>query len=253
MLTRKGFQLNTGRRVLITGASGGIGSAVARAFAEQGDHLLLHYFRSHDRIHQLAEECWQKGVIVHLVSADLSRWEGLKAIREAMHRYGFYPNILINNAGTGLYQLAENVTEQAWEQMIGLHLRSSFFLSQMVLPFMKRTGFGRIINVSSIWGTVGAANEVVYSTVKGGMNAMTRALAKEVASAGITVNAVAPGAIETPMNDHLTPEEKTDLAMQIPAGRLGTVQEVAALIRFLASEQAAYINGQVIGVDGAWW
>jgi 3-oxoacyl-[acyl-carrier protein] reductase len=149
--------------------------------------------------------------------------------------------------------LAEDVTEQEWERMIGLHLRSSFFLSQMVLPFMKRIGFGRIINVSSVWGEVGAANEVVYSTVKGGLNAMTKALAKEVASAGITVNAVAPGAIETAMNDHLTPEEKAGLSAQIPAGRLGTAQEVAALVQFLASEQAAYVNGQVIGVHGGWW
>lgn len=245
--------MNTGRRVLITGASGGIGSTVARIFAEQGDHLLLHYFRSEHRIRQLVEECWQKGVIVHTVAADLSTYEGIEAVRAAMHQYGFYPNILINNAGTGLYQLAEDVTEQEWEQMMGLHLRSSFFLSQMVLPFMKRIGFGRIINVSSIWGEVGAANEVVYSTVKGGLNAMTKALAKEVAGAGITVNAVAPGAIDTAMNDHLSPQEKAELSMQIPAGRFGTAQEVASLIQFLASEQASYINGQVIGVHGAWW
>lgn len=239
--------------MFITGASGGIGGAVARAFAEQGDHLLLHFFRSEDRIRPLVDECRQKGIIVHAVSADLRTYEGLEAIRTAMHRYGFYPTVLVNNAGTGLYRLAEEVTADEWEQLVGLHLRSSFFLSQMVLPFMKRIGFGRIINVSSVWGEVGAANEVVYSTVKGGLNAMTKALAKEVASLGITVNAVAPGAIETPMNAHLTPEEKDSLSAQIPAGRLGTPEEVAALVRFLASEQASYINGQVIAVHGGWW
>lgn len=239
--------------MFITGASGGIGSAVARAFAEHGDHLLLHFFRSEDRIRSLVEECWQKGIIVHTVRADLRTLEGMETIRAALHQYGFYPNVLVNNAGTALYRLAEEVTVDDWEQLVGLHLRSSFFLSQMVLPYMRRKGFGRIVNVSSIWGEVGAASEVVYSTVKGGLNAMTKALAKEVASAGITVNAVAPGAIETAMNAHLSPEEKNVLAAQIPAGRLGTPEEVAALVLFLASEQAAYINGQIISVNGGWW
>ncbi|OUM89644.1 MAG: hypothetical protein BAA01_02405 [Bacillus thermozeamaize] len=244
--------MNTGRRVLITGASGGIGSAIARSFAEQGDHLLLHYFRSEASIRALSEECLQKGVMVHTVSADLSTLEGLSRIGEAMERHSFYPNILINNAGIAMHGLAQDVTVEEWEMMVNLHLRCSFFLTQMVLPHMMRLGFGRIVNISSIWGEVGAANEVVYSTVKGGLNAMTKALAKEVAGAGITVNAVAPGVIETPMNQHLHPEEKEWLTMEIPARRFGTAQEVAALVQFLASEQASYLTGQVIGLSGGW-
>src|SRR5690606_26418860 len=159
----------------------------------------------------------------------------------AMSRWGRI-DILVNNAGVAMYRLLLDTTVEEWDAVMAVHLRGAFNCTKAVLPHMIRAGRGRIINLSSVWGQLGAANEVAYSTAKAGLIGFTRALAREVGRAGITVNAVAPGAIETDMLAGLSPEERAELAEAIPLNRLGTPEEVASVVVFLASPQAAYFG-----------
>jgi 3-oxoacyl-[acyl-carrier protein] reductase len=162
------------------------------------------------------------------------------------------PDILVNNAGKAHYGMLADVTEEEWDEVMAVNLKGTFLCSQIFMPYMVSQRFGRIINVSSVWGISGASCEVAYSASKGGVNAFTKALAKELAPSGVTVNAVAPGAVNTAMLNNLQEEELRMLEEEIPAGRLASPEEVASLVYFLALPESGYITGQVISPNGGW-
>ncbi|MBD2845222.1 3-oxoacyl-ACP reductase FabG [Paenibacillus sp. IB182496] len=239
--------------VLVTGASRGIGAAIAMRFASEGMNIAIHYLEQHEAANETARLCLRAGSpTVITVSADLRSSEQLKRMKEKLQQSGMLPDIVVNNAGIAHFGLLSDVTEAVWDDVMAVNLKGMFLCSQLFLPEMLARKYGRIINVSSVWGLSGASCEVLYSTTKGGMNAFTKALAKELAPSGITVNAVAPGAVDTTMNAQLADEEVTALAESIPAGRLAHPDEIASLVYFLALPESSYITGQIISPNGGW-
>ena len=239
------------RYVLITGASGGIGAAIAEAFARAGHGLVLHYHKGEDRAHALADRLHSDyGVPTLPCQADLSDTDAVNAMfARAAEEYGFI-DTLVNNAGIAQQKLFTDLSDADWDRMINVNLGGTFRICRAALPEMIRQKRGTIINISSMWGQVGASCEVAYSAAKAGVIGLTKALAKEVAPSGITVNCIAPGAIRTPMLDCFTEEDLAALAEETPVGRIGTPEDVATACVFLASEGARFITGQVLGVNG---
>lgn len=238
--------------VLITGASRGIGAAIAERFASVGMNVVIHYLHSHESANEVARKCMSYGSKVLTVTADLRSKEQITRMREKLEHHGFMPDILVNNAGIAHYGLLSDVSEEEWDDVMAVNLKGMFLCTQTFMQRMISQKYGRIINVSSIWGLSGASCEVVYSTTKGGLNAFTKALAKELAPSGVTVNAVAPGAVDTVMLNHLDSEEKTGLEREIPAGRLAQPEEIASLVYFIALPESGYITGQIISPNGGW-
>lgn len=238
--------------VLITGASRGIGAAIAERFASVGMNVVIHYLHSHESANEVARKCMSYGSKVLTVTADLRSKEQIMRMREKLEHHGFMPDILVNNAGIAHYGLLSDVSEEEWDDVMAVNLKGMFLCTQTFMQRMISQKYGRIINVSSIWGLSGASCEVVYSTTKGGLNAFTKALAKELAPSGVTVNAVAPGAVDTVMLNHLNSEEKNGLEREIPAGRLAQPEEIASLVYFIALPESGYITGQIISPNGGW-
>ncbi|MDF2927255.1 MAG: 3-ketoacyl-ACP reductase [Paenibacillaceae bacterium] len=237
---------------LITGASRGIGAAIAERFARLGMNVIIHYLNSHEAANDVARRCLSFGANAMTVAADLRSGEQIERMKEKLHNHGFVPNILVNNAGISHYGLLSDLSEAEWDQVMNVNLKSAFLCCKAFMPAMVAARYGRIINVSSVWGISGASCEVAYSAAKGGMNAFTKALAKELAPSGVTVNAVAPGAVETDMMASFNTEELAALQEEIPAGRLAQPDEIASLVYFLALPESGYINGQVISPNGGW-
>ncbi|XEC97172.1 3-oxoacyl-ACP reductase FabG [Paenibacillus tarimensis] len=238
--------------VLVTGASRGIGAAIAGRFAGEGMNLVIHYLHSHEAANETARLCMTSGSNVMTVSADLRSREQLQRMQEKLASHDMLPDILVNNAGISHYGLLSDVSDEEWDNVMSVNLKGMFMCTQLFMPAMVSRKYGRIINVSSIWGMSGASCEVLYSTTKGGINAFTKALAKELAPSGITVNAVAPGVVETRMNDNLNDGEKAALTEEIPLGRFAHPDEIASLVYFLALPESGYITGQVISPNGGW-
>lgn len=242
----------TKQTVLITGASRGIGASIAERFASVGMNVVIHYMNSHESANDVARRCLAKGAQVMTVTADLRSREQLERMQEKLNKHGFEPHILVNNAGISHYGLLSDTSEEDWDRVMDINLKGTFLCSKVFLPAMIRAQYGRIINVSSVWGMAGASCEVAYSASKGGINAFTKALAKELAPSGITVNAVAPGAVDTDMMSGFDGEELAAIKDEIPAGRLAQPDEIASLVYFLALPESGYINGQVISPNGGW-
>lgn len=238
--------------VLITGGSRGIGAAIARRFAAEGMNVVIHYLNAHEAANETARECLQLGGDAMTITADLRSKEQLLRMRDKLEAHNRMPDILVNNGGVAHYGMLMDVSEEEWDDLMAVNLKGMFLCSQIFMPHMIENRFGRIINVSSVWGISGASCEVLYSTSKGGMNAFTKALAKELAPSGVTVNAVAPGAVNTEMMDGFNEDEKTALEQEIPLGRLGQPDEVASLVYFLSLPESSYITGQVISPNGGW-
>ena len=239
------FQLS-GRTALITGASGGIGSAIAKNLSQQGAHVILHGTRA-GRLEELASEI---GTNVSVVTANLSDREAVGGlVSEAAKATGAI-DILVNNAGITRDNLFMRMKDEEWDDVLEVNLTSSMLLCRSAIRAMMKARWGRIISISSIVGVTGNPGQTNYAASKAGMIGFSKSLAAEVASRGITVNVVAPGFIETPMTDDLTDEQKQKLLGNVPAGRLGSSQEVAATVSFLASEEAAYMTGATLHVNG---
>jgi 3-oxoacyl-[acyl-carrier protein] reductase len=237
----------------VTGSSKGIGRAISIGLAEQGCNVVVHYNSSEDQAREVAERIGANGGEALLVKGDVTDSEDVRRMAaEVEDRYGRV-DILVNNAGSMVERrtLAE-MTEDAWDRIMDVNLKSVYLCSQAVLPLMKRQGGGRIINMSSVSARNGGSpSSVAYSTAKGGVSTLTRAMARELVSDGILVNAVAPGRIDTPFHDEFTTDEKREEAAQdIPLKREGTPEEVVGAVLFLASRQAGYIVGEVIEVNG---
>lgn len=237
---------------LITGASRGIGAAIATKLAENGYHLALCCRSSAVQLHSLADElsrtyhiqtrCFIGDVADHGFIQDM--------VSSTLAEFG-HIDVLVNNAGVSHIGLLTDMDIEDWNRIVATNLTSVFSTSRLCAPSMIERKNGRIINISSVWGSVGASCEVAYSACKGGVNAFTRALGKELAPSNIPVNAIACGAIDTDMNRGFSDEELTALIQEIPAGRMGTPEEAAALVLSLCSAPT-YLTGQVITLDGGW-
>ena len=228
------------RNVLITGASRGIGAATARAFAERGDKVFINYNNSQEAAEELAKETG--GVAIR---ADVSNANEVNAMFEKIGSV----DILINNAGISGFYMIDAMSDEEWKRMIDVNLNSVFYCTRAFLPQMINRKQGAIVNVSSMWGICGASCEVAYSTAKAGIIGFTKALAKEVGPSGIRVNCVAPGVIDTDMNKSLDEDAKKALCEETPLGRLGTPEEIAKAIVFLADENS-FITGQILSPNG---
>ena len=238
------------KTVLITGASRGIGRATALRFAREGYNIVINYLRSVDAAHHLLHELQDYPCNAILIQADITNRVQVRGmVSQSLTQFGAI-DVLVNNSGIAQQKLFTDITEDEWNNMFDVNVKGAFHCCQFVLPDMIHRKEGRIINVSSMWGITGASCEVHYSASKAAVIGLTKALAKEVGPSGITVNCVAPGVIDTDMNACLRPEDLAALREETPLGRLGRPEDIANLIYYLASEQASFITGQVIGADG---
>lgn len=235
---------------LVTGASGEIGREIALALSRAGAYVALHYHTRRDSALEGASLCRQNGSEAVAVAANLTRRREVEAMVEHVTRSLGPIHILVNAAGRTRHALVADTTEEDWDDLIDINLKGVFLTCRSVLPTMIGRRYGRIINIASIWGQTGAAGEAAYSAAKGGVISFTRALAKEVARCGITVNAVAPGAVDTDMLAPLTEDEKAELAERIPVGRLGKPSDVAQAVVFLALPANDWLTGQTLSPNG---
>ena len=236
----------TGKTALVTGASGGIGGAIARALHAQGATVALSGTRR-EALEAVAAELKER---VHVVVADLSdaaSTEGL--VKEAEAALGML-DILVNNAGLTRDNLAMRMKDEEWQKVLDVNLTAGFRLARAAMRGMMKRRFGRIIGITSVVGVTGNPGQANYCAAKAGMIGMTKSLAAEVASRGITVNCVAPGFIESAMTDALNEKQREGIMGSIPAGRMGTGAEIASAVAYLSSVEAAYVNGQTLHVNG---
>ena len=233
------------RNVVITGGSRGIGAAIASAFSKNGDRVFIIYEKNDAAAKKVAEAC---GAIP--LKADISSKTAVDALADTLRQTYGKVDVLVNNAGISQIKLFSDITEQDLERMFKVNVYGDFYVTQAFLPDMINKKAGKVINISSMWGEVGASCEVHYSASKAAVIGFTKALAKELAPSGINVNCITPGVIDTEMNSSITEEEKSELIEEIPLMRMGKAEEVANLALFLASSGADYITGQVIGISG---
>ena len=235
-----------GRCVLISGGDRGIGAAAARAFWQAGYRVAVLYHTHAEAAAALEKEL--PGLLA--VQCDVASRASCEVAFHTVEQAVGHVDVLVSNAGIAQQKLFTDITPEEWQHMLDVNLSGAFHLCQLALPGMIRRKAGRILTVSSMWGQTGGSCEVHYSAAKAGLIGLTKALAKEEGPSGITVNCVAPGVIETDMMAAFTAEDKAALAEETPVGRLGTPEEVAKLLVFLAGEDAGYITGQVFGVNG---
>lgn len=239
----------TGRIALVTGASQGIGRACALALAEGGAKIALAA-RNEEKLAAVAKEIESKGGEAATFRMDVSKEDEVKsAVKAVIGRFGKI-EILINNAGVTKDTLLMRMKREDWESVLQTNLGGAFFTTQAVIGSMLKPRWGRIINIASVFGQIGQVGQANYSASKAGLIGFTMAMAREVASRNITVNAVAPGYIDTAMTEGLSEDLKSKVNEMIPLGRAGTDAEVANAVKFLASEEASYITGHVLKVNG---
>jgi 3-oxoacyl-[acyl-carrier protein] reductase len=236
----------TGKSALITGASGGIGSAIAKAFHAQGAQVILHGTRA-EKLESLKTEL---GEGAHVLTADLSDREAASAMVANATEMSGSVDILVNNAGITRDNLFMRMKDEDWDNVLEVNMTASMILCRSAMRAMMKARWGRIISISSIVGITGNPGQTNYAASKAGMIGFSKSLAAEVASRGITVNVIAPGFIETPMTDALSDEQKEKLLLNVPAGRLGQGDEIAAAALYLASQEAGYVTGSTLHVNG---
>lgn len=235
---------------LITGATRGIGKQIAITLAKQGYNIALNYRKENEELENTKKEIEEIGVQVLAVKGDVANFEDCeKFVKQTIERFEQI-DVLVNNAGITKDMLLMRMKKEDFEQVIDTNLVGTFNVTKNVVPYMMKARSGRIINISSVVGISGNAGQTNYSASKAGIIGFTKSLAKEIASRNILVNAVAPGFIETNMTDVLKDDVKQEIAKNIPLRRMGTAQDVANVVKFLASDDSSYITGQVINVDG---
>lgn len=239
------------KTAIITGAAKGIGREIAKKFAGEGYNVLINYNTSEKEANALKSELLAHGYNVEVYKADVTKREEVdKMLEFCLLKFGSI-DVIVNNAGICEYKLFVDIKENDLRKMFEVTILGAFNLIQSALKkYMLKNQKGCVINISSIWGVTGASVESNYSTMKAGLNGMTKALAKELGPSNIRVNAITPGIIDTDMNEHLSLEEKQDFINELPIERMGNALDVANLAVFLASEKASYITGAIIPVDG---
>ena len=235
---------------IVTGASRGIGREIAKSLAKQNIKVIANYNNSKEKAIELKKELEAEGVLIDIVKADVSKREEIKnLVQYAIGNYGKI-DILINNAGISEYKLFTDETDEDWNKVINTNLYSAFAVSQEVIPNMRKNKNGCIINISSVWGMVGASMEVLYSVSKAGIDGLTKALAKELGPSNIRVNAIAPGIVDTDMCKNFSKEELENIKEEIPLERIGKVEDISKCINWLINDN--YTTGQIISINGGW-
>lgn len=234
------------KTILITGASGDIGSEICRFFIKNNYKVIGTYNKSKATIEALAEEL---GSDFSYYQCDLSDFNNAEKLFKNLGDISI--DILVNNSGISVLGLLQDITDNEWIRLWNTNVTSAIAMSKMIIPIFLKQGYGKIINISSVWGQRGASYEVCYSTTKGAIDSFTKALAKELAPSNIQVNAISCGIIDTKMNGHLTQEDVDSIIEEIPASRLGTTEDVANAVYGLVNS-GSYITGQIITVDGGW-
>ncbi|MGY0373763.1 3-oxoacyl-[acyl-carrier-protein] reductase [Clostridium sp. JNZ J1-5] len=239
-----------GKNAIVTGASRGIGRAIAIKFAELGANVVLNYRSDINSVQEVVKEIESKGVKALAIQGDVSSFEdSKKIIDEAMEKLGSV-DILVNNAGITKDSLIMRMKEEEFDKVIEVNLKGVFNCIKHAIPVMVKQRSGKIINISSVVGLSGNAGQANYAAAKAGIIGLTKSVAKEIASRGITANAIAPGFIQTDMTETLGEKVKENIKANIPLKRLGSPEDIANTAAFLASDMASYITGQVISVDG---
>jgi len=235
---------------IVTGASKGIGREIAKTLAKNKIKVIANYNNSEKEAKELKEELKKEGIEIDIVKADVSTREGTSQLAKYVLEKYKKIDILINNAGISEYKLFTDETDEDWQRVINTNLYSAFAMSQEVIPSMVHKKEGLIINISSAWGVVGGALEVIYSVSKAGMDGLTKALAKELGPSNIRVNSIAPGMINTKMNSNLNDEEIENLKEETPLGKIGEPKDIAKCIKWLIEDE--FTTGQIISINGGW-
>lgn len=240
------------KAAIVTGGSGGIGSAVCRKLAQAGHLTAICYSKGEKQAKQTAEELTAKGLTAAAFHCDITSLESIETCLEEIDRKFGQIELLVNNAGSAEIGLFTELSDERLCELMNVDLLGHMRLTKAVLPQMLSRHEGNIINISSVWGEAGASCEVAYSAAKAGIIGFTKALAKECAPSGVRVNCVSCGLIDTQMNAGLSADDLQAVIDEIPLSRIGTPDEVASAVQFLAESGSSYITGQVIRVDGAW-
>lgn len=238
------------KTIIVTGGSRGIGRALVENFAKDGYNVVLNYNKSEESARNIKEELQKQGFNIEMFKADVSKKEEVKElVKFALDKFQNI-DVLINNAGISQTKLFTDITEDEWDNIMNVNLKSAYFTTQEVLPNMINRKQGLIINISSVWGIVGASCETVYSVSKAGLDGLTKSLAKELGPSNIRVNSIAPGVIDTDMNKNLNTEEINELKEEIPLNRIGRPVDIYRCAKWLVEDE--YTTGQVISVNGGW-
>ena len=236
--------------ILVTGGSNGIGADIVQTLAEDGNNVILNYNKSEQEAKKIQSDLKEKNIIIDIYKADVSNHiEVTKMINFCINKYHKI-DVLINNAGISQTKLFTDITDIDWNTMIQTNLTSAFYTIKDTLQSMIHNKSGLIINISSIWGQIGASCEVHYSVSKAGLDAMTKSLAKELGPSNIRVNSIAPGIIDTKMNEHLSSEELEEIRQEIPLEKIGNPHSISKCIQWLINDD--YTTGQVIAINGGW-
>ncbi len=240
------------KTAFVTGGSGGIGSAICKALADDGFAVAVGYYKNKISADEVSKSIQSHGGVAASVECNLN---DIKSVQKSVQFVGDVlsaPQILINNAGTASIGLFTDLADNDLIRIINEDLTGAMILTKLILPSMIRQHYGKIINISSVWGEIGASCEVAYSAAKAGLVGFTKALAKETAPSGINVNCISAGLIDTKMNNQLSGDDLSAVVDEIPAGKIGTPEDIANAVKFLISDNSQYVNGQVLRVDGAW-
>ena len=236
--------------IIITGGSRGIGKCLVENLARDGHNILLNYNKSEKQAKKIQEDLKAEGIIIEIFKADVSKKIEVKALVEFALKKWENIDVLVNNAGIAKLQMFQDITEDDWNEIINTNLKSAFYTTQEVLPNMLHRKDGIIINISSIWGLVGASCETVYSISKAGLDAMTKSLAKELGPSNIRINSIAPGVIDTEMNSKLDEHIKNEIKAETPLGKIGKPIDIYKCVKWLIEDE--FMTGQIISVNGGY-